>query len=119
MVDLTDSINVIQYLLEKDYENKLCAECKSPMPRSVSINNAILLCESCAEKHNELGYNISYVRDLKDEWDHYLFAFLERGGNSRYIRLSEQYYLKNMPIEEKLKTKIMEYYRLLVRKYKY
>ena len=116
MVDLSDSINVVRYLLEKDYENKLCVECKSPKPTFASINNAILLCENCGEKHKELGYNISYIRNLKDDWDQYLVAFLERGGNSRYIRLLEQYNLSNLPISEKLKTKIMEYYRILVSK---
>ena len=116
MVDTTNPFNVIKYLLEKDYENKICVECKSPMPTHVSINNAIILCGVCAEKHKQLGYNISYIRELKDEWDQYLLNFLERGGNSRYIRLCNQYELNQMPIEEKLKTKIMDYYRLLVSK---
>lgn len=114
MVDTTNPFNVIKYLLEKDYENKICVECKSPMPTHVSINNAIILCGVCAEKHKQLGYNISYIRELKDEWDQYLLNFLERGGNSRYIRFCNQYELNQMPIEEKLKTKIMDYYRLLV-----
>ena len=73
MVESTDSINILRYLFEKDYENKLCAECKAPMPNLVSINNAILLCENCGKKHSDF--------------------------------------------EQKLKTKIMEYYRLLVSKY--
>ena len=116
MVDTTNPFNVIKHLLEKDYENKICVECKSPMPTHVSINNAIILCGVCAEKHKQLGYNISYIRELKDEWDQYLLNFLERGGNSRYIRFCNQYELNQMPIEEKLKTKIMDYYRLLVSK---
>ena len=116
MVDTTNPFNVIKYLLEKDYENKICVECKSTMPTHVSINNAIILCGVCAEKHKQLGYNISYIRELKDEWDQYLLNFLERGGNSRYIRFCNQYELNQMPIEEKLKTKIMDYYRLLVSK---
>ena len=117
MVDMTNSINVIAYLLEKDYENKICVECKSPMPTFASINNAILMCSNCAEKHKELGYNISYIRALKSDWDQYLLTYLERGGNSRYIRFCKKYDLENMPIEQKLKTKIFEYYRLLVSKY--
>ena len=117
MVDMTNSINVIAYLLEKDYENKICVECKSPMPTFASINNAILMCGNCAEKQKELGYNISYIRELKSDWDQYLLNYLERGGNSRYIRLCKKYDLENMPIEQKLKTKIFEYYRLLVSKY--
>ncbi len=86
------------------------------MPTHVSINNSVLLCTNCAEKHKQLGYNISYIRELNDDWDQYLLNFLERGGNSRYIRLCNQYDLNQMPIEEKLKTKIMDYYRLLVSK---
>ena len=116
MVDTTNPFNVIKYLLEKDYENKICVECKSPMPTHVSINNSVLLCGNCAQKHKQLGYNISYVRELTDDWDQYLLNFLERGGNSRYIRFCNQYELNQMPIEEKLKTKIMDYYRLLVSK---
>ena len=57
-------IAVMRKLFEKDYENKVCVECKSPMPSFVSINNAILLCNNCAEKHMTLGYNVSYIRHL-------------------------------------------------------
>ena len=116
MLDFTNPNNIISYLLEKDYENKICVECKIPMPTHVSINNAIIICGNCASKHKELGYNISYIRELNDNWDQYLLAYLERGGNSRYIRLSKKYDLDDIPIEQKFKTKIMEYYRLLVRK---
>jgi hypothetical protein len=115
MIDISNPNNVIKYLLEKDYENKICVECKSPMPTHVSINNSVLLCTNCAEKHKQLGYNISYIRELNDDWDQYLLNFLERGGNSRYIRLCNQYDLNQMPIEEKLKTKILDYYRLLIK----
>lgn len=107
--------SVAKYLLDKDYENKICVECKSPMPTFVSINNSIIICEKCAERHKKLGFNISYVRELKDDWDQYLICFLERGGNSRFIRLSKKYELDDMPIEQKFNTKILEYYRLLVR----
>ena len=119
MVDFTDSINVLRYLFEKDYENKICVECKSPLPNYVSINNGILICDKCAEKQKELGYNISYLREVKDEWDHYLLSYMERGGNSRYIRFTQKYDLNSLPINEKLKTKAMEYYRRLVSKFKY
>ena len=117
-IEINDSINIMRYLFDKDYENKVCVECKSPMPSFVSINNSIIICEKCAEIHKKLGFNISYVRELRDEWDPYLLAFLERGGNSRYIRLSKKYELDDIPIEEKFKTKILEYYRLLVSNYK-
>ena len=114
MIESNNSVNIMQYLFDKDYENKICVECKSPMPSFVSINNSIIICEKCAEIHKKLGFNISYVREIRDEWDSYLLAFLERGGNSRYIRLSKKYELDDIPIEEKKKKKILEYYRLLV-----
>ena len=109
-----NSMNIMKYLYEKDYENKVCVECKSPMPTFASINNGILVCAQCGEKLEKLGYNISFIRELKEEWDQYLLSFLERGGNSRFIRFSKQYDLEEMPIEEKFQTKIVEYYRLLV-----
>ena len=115
MKEFNNPEKIIQYLYDKDYENKICVECKSPMPGFVSINNSIIICGNCAEKHKALGFNISYVREIKDKWDQYLLSYLERGGNSRYIRLSKKYELDDLPIEQKLKTKILEYYRLLVR----
>lgn len=114
MKEYNNSDNVTKYLLDKDYENKICVECKSPMPSFASINNGIIICGKCAEKHKQLGFNISYVRELKDKWDPYLLSFLERGGNSRFIRFSKKYELDSMPIEQKFNTKILEYYRLLV-----
>lgn len=107
-------IEIMHKLFDKDYENKVCVECKSPMPSFVSINNAILLCDSCAERHMKLGYNVSYVRHLTSDWDAYLFSYLNRGGNSRFIRLSKKYELDDIPIEQKFNTRIVEYYRLLV-----
>ena len=114
MNDNYQPIEVMHKLFEKDYENKVCVECKSPMPSYVSINNAILLCDQCAERHMKLGFNVSYVRHLASEWEPYLFSYLERGGNSRFIRLSKTYGLDDIPIEQKYKTRIVEYYRLLV-----
>ena len=112
-----DSMNIMKYLYDKDYENKICLECKSPLPNFVSINNSIIICGQCAEKHKQLGFNISYIRGIKDDWDPYLLSYLERGGNSRFIRFSKKYDLNDMPIEEKFKTRASEYYRLLVRNY--
>jgi len=108
-------IDVMRRLFEKDYENKVCVECKAPMPSFVSINNAILLCDRCAARHMNLGYNVSYIRNLASNWDPYLYSYLDRGGNSRYIRLSKKYDLDNMPIEQKFNTRILEYYRLLIK----
>ena len=105
-------IVIARKLFEKDYENKVCVECKCPMPSFVSINNAILLCDQCAQRHMKLGYNVSYVRNIMSDWDAYLYTYMDRGGNSRFIRLSNKYNLKDLPIEQKYNTRILEYYRL-------
>ena len=115
MDDNYQPIKIMRKLFDKDYENKVCVECKCPLPSYVSINNAILLCNQCAERHMKLGYNISYIRHLTSDWDAYLYSYLDRGGNSRFIRLSKNYDLDKMPIEEKFKTRILEYYRLLIK----
>ena len=107
-------MRIMEKLFKANHENRVCVECKSPMPSFVSINNAILLCDACAERHMKLGYNISYVRHLAEDWDAYLFAYLERGGNARFITLSKNYELDDIPIEQKYNTRILEYYRLLV-----
>ena len=108
-------IEVMRRLFEKDYENKVCVECKCPMPSFVSINNAILLCDRCAKRHMNLGYNVSYIRNLASNWDAYLYSYMDRGENSRYIRSSKKYELDSMPIEQKFNTRILEYYRLLIK----
>ena len=107
--------NIEQYLYERDYENKVCLECKSPKPEYASINNSILICSKCKDSHIKLGYNISYIRRINDEWDPYILNYLERGGNSRFIRLSKKYNLDNLSIEEKYTSRICEYYRLLLK----
>ena len=109
-------IEVIHELYNRDYENKVCVECKAPMPSYASINNGIIICKNCAEIHNNLGYNVSYVRELINDWDPYLLSYMQRGGNSRFIRLSKKYDLDNLPIEQKFNSKILEYYRILVSK---
>ena len=110
-----NAIEIMEKLFLKDYENKICVECKASMPSFVSINNAIIICKNCADKHQKLGYNISYIREIKNDWDPYLFSYFQRGGNSRFILLSKKYDLDNIPIEKKFTTKILEYYRLLLK----
>ena len=66
-IESSDNIKIMKYLFDKDYENKVCVECKTPMPSFVSINNSIIICGKCAERHKKLGFNISYVRELRDD----------------------------------------------------
>ena len=91
--------NVKKVLFDKDYENSRCVDCRSGYPEFVSINNGVLLCKVCAEKHFNFGYNISYVRPLTEAWDPYLFCYLCLGGNSRYIRFYNKYALEKIPVD--------------------
>jgi len=107
-----------QFLFElysRDTENKVCADCKVPKPTFSSVNHGILICSNCAEKHKKLGFNISYIRDTKAKWDNFLKSFLELGGNFNFSIFCRDKKLEKMEIEVKYKTKIMQFYRKVVR----
>lgn len=103
------------YFYDKDYENKLCADCKAALPDYVSINNGVIICEACAVRHSKLGHSISYVRKIDQGWDHLLLTYLERGSNNRFLRFASQSNISELPIEEKYTTRFCQYYRLLIK----
>lgn len=103
-------------LMRKDDANKMCVDCKRPYPLFASINNAVFICEGCAEQHKELGVQVSFVRGLKEQWDDYLVTYMSRGGNSRFNKvLRENDIIEDADILYKYRTKAVENYRLLVR----
>ena len=91
-----------------------CVDCYSKYPMFISINNAVLLCVSCAKKHLQYGYNVSYIRSINDKYDMYLLNYIQRGGNERYLRYCEDSGLNTLNSEERYNTYGMEYYRVLV-----
>lgn len=103
------------YFYDVDYENRLCVDCRTPKPTHISINNSVLICSTCAIRHQTLGPNVSYVRELTDEFDTYLLTFFSRGSNSRFMRLCAQYKLNELPIEIKYTTNIAMYYRITLK----
>lgn len=105
----------VYYFYEKDYENKLCVDCRGPLPDYVSINNAVIICKTCAIEHEKLGHSISYIREIKDGWDNYLLGFMERGGNGRFLRYTNNKKIAELPISLKYSTRFCQYYRLLLR----
>lgn len=109
-----DSTIDINTFIKLDDQNSLCADCRKESSLFASINNGILICRYCAKRHQQLGYNISYIREIADKWDDYLLSFIQRGGNSRFIRFSNDYRLYVLSIESKYKTKAAEYYRKLI-----
>lgn len=99
-----------------DEENKKCVDCNKENPDKVSINNGVLICETCAEQHKQLGTMISYIRDLNDEFDEYLLNFLTLGSNSKFKRfLAEEHVDESLPIEKKYATKACDYYRRILK----
>ena len=44
--------------------NNKCIDCLAENPTFASINNAVFLCENCANIHKRLGTNISIIKSL-------------------------------------------------------
>ena len=59
-------------------------DCGKDNPTKVSINNGVIICEECAEKHDELGHSISFLKDIDDDFDEYLLNFIVFGSNSKF-----------------------------------
>ncbi len=105
----------LSYFISLDSENKLCVDCGAAMPEYVSINHGTLLCKTCINYHKTLGFNISYIRKINDEWDPYILNYIERGGNNRFLRFSYNYKVHEIPFNKRYYTRAIEYYRLLLR----
>lgn len=101
--------------LYEEFENKICVECGAAMPKFVSINNGILICEQCANLHISLGWDVSYVRNIEHEWDPYLLSYMQLGGNFKYKQFRLKYNIESIPLEQRYFLKISNFYRLDVR----
>ncbi len=94
-----------------DEKNIFCIDCGIDKIDYVSINNGIIICSECYEKHKNFGYKISYLKSFSEKWDNYLLRFIQLGGNSNFFKYLYQYNLNELPIEKKYKTKAIEFYR--------
>ena len=94
-----------------DEKNIFCIDCGIDKIDYVSINNGIIICSDCYEKHKNFGYKISYLKSFSEKWDNYLLRFIQLGGNSKFFKFLYQYNLNELPIEKKYKTKAIEFYR--------
>jgi len=96
--------------------NKFCFDCHQSKPTWASINNGVLICEICAEKHKNLDINISFVKYLfNDIWDDNLAMYIQISGNKRYISLMKEYdFPLDLPIDQKYTTVLADYYRKLL-----
>ena len=95
-------------------DNNICNDCGKKDPRWCSINNAVLLCSSCARTHKKFNEKISKIKSLEvDPWTKEEIFFLKLGGNRKFTDLIKSY---NIPLtkenqEYKYYTKAAEYYR--------
>ena len=77
-------LNFKQTLFSLDKKNSTCNDCGDSEVKYVSINNGITLCELCAQIHKNFGYEISFIRDIDDQFDEYLVGFFIYGGNKKF-----------------------------------
>ena len=100
----------VAYFYGLDSENRICFDCGGAFPSCVSINNGVFLCKFCGENHRKkLNYNISFIREINDDWDQYLLSYATRGGNSRFKRLCLQYEIPCQSLTQNDDEKINKY----------
>ena len=105
----------IAQIMSKD-SNHYCVDCLSENPVFTSINNAVFICENCANIHRSLGQNISIVKSLiNDQFSPDEIHLLRIGGNFRFNTLMTEYGISNEQNKEfKYHLKITDYYRKLL-----
>jgi hypothetical protein len=95
--------------------NNTCVECLAPNPTYTSINNAVFLCENCANIHKALGPNISLVKSLNEQFSPAEINILRIGGNQRFHNLIGEYGITSDQSKEfKYHLKLVDYYRKLL-----
>jgi len=94
--------------------NNVCFDCRQVGPKYISINNAIFLCEECAQIHRTFPQNISLVIDNKlSLLSHTFLMYLYYGGNENLDNFINYDYpgLQNYASNILYKTQAMIYYR--------
>ena len=112
--DLTQIIEIEQ--------NNICNDCGKTDPRWCSINNAVLICTTCARTHKKFNPSISKIKSLEvDIWTKDEISFLKLGGNLRFTNLIKSYFIPLTKDNQEFKyyTKAAQYYRdILVKEFK-
>ena len=95
-----------------DEDNYNCVDCGKKQTNFISINNGVTLCSNCAEIHKKFGHGISFVLNINDELDEYLFNFIVFGSNTKFKRFLEKENVdKNLNIKKKYKINAVAFYR--------
>ena len=99
-----------------DEENYNCVDCGKSPSNYISINNGITLCNDCAEIHKKFGQNISFLLNINDELDEYLFNFIVFGSNTKFKKFLEKENVdKNLNQKKKYKTNAVSFYRRILK----
>ena len=108
--------NEISELLKQEGNNH-CIDCQLVNPTYTSINNAVFLCDNCADIHKRLGQNITQIKSItNDQFSDEEISLLKIGGNLRLENLLKEYSLKEDQNKQyKYYLKIVEYYRSLLK----
>ena len=94
--------------------NNVCFDCRKAVPKYISINNAIFLCEECSQIHRTFPQNISMIIDNKlNLLSNTFLKYLYYGGNENLDNFINYDYpgLQNYTSEILYKTQAMIYYR--------
>lgn len=99
-------------ILSIDEANKFCVDCGKENPSFISINHGTLICESCSEIHKILGPSVSFLKNINDNLDEYLFSYLSLGSNTKFKDfLIKENVNPHLSIDKKYLTKAVEFYR--------
>jgi hypothetical protein len=82
-----------------------------------SINNGLYLCMECSGEHRGFGVNISYIRSITlDSLNKSQLDLLKIAGNKRLNDFLRFYSInKNVPRKQLYNSKIMHYYRKMIK----
>jgi len=114
------SRNIMLREIMNDELNYECFDCHKgyKTPEYVSLNNAIFLCDDCAEIHRQLPDYISVIVPNRiKNFSNEQLKLLYYGGNRKLLEFISYEYPKLRYLEPEImyKTEAMEYYRKFIR----
>ena len=107
----SDSASQIFNNLKGDPENTKCFECGSEGPTFVSVNNGCFICATCVQSHLSLGFQISRIKSMEEDWAIDDLRLVTAGGNSSLKEFFTHYNLVNTPPNFKYMTRASHFYR--------
>lgn len=97
--------------LKNDPANNSCFECQTQFPTFVSVNNGCFLCQSCVQSHLPLGFEVSRIKTIDEDWSIDDLKLITAGGNSSLSEFFTHYNIVGTPPNFKYCTRASYYYR--------